>query len=90
MLRTRRIAWMVINGTNNAVATIQGTATLTIDGVTTTNPFRAVATDGSLLSPQTTDQFQLLIYAPGANPNTAQPIYSINAPLVKGNIIIKS
>jgi virginiamycin B lyase len=84
------IAWMVINGTNNAQATVQGTATLTIDGVTTTNPFRIITTDGSLLNPQTTDQFELDIYAPNANPNTAQPIYHISDPLAKGNVVVKA
>ena len=84
------ITWMVINGTNNSVATIQGTATLTIDGTTTTNPFRVITIDGLLLNPQTTDHFELDIYAPNANPNTAQPIYHLSNPLAKGNVVVKA
>ena len=84
------ITWMVINGTNNSVATIQGTATFTIDGTTTTNPFRVITTDGSLLNPQTTDHFELDIYTPNANPNTAQPIYHLSDPLAKGNVVVKA
>jgi hypothetical protein len=82
------IAWMVVSGTNNAQATIQGTATLTIDGTTTTNPFRVIATDGSLLTPASVDQFELEIYAPGADPNSAQPIYFLNEPLGNGNVVV--
>ena len=84
------ITWMVINGTNNSVATIQGIATLTIDGTTTTNPFRIIATDGSLLNLQSSDQFELDIYAPNANPNTSQPLYHLSHdPLAQGNVVIK-
>ncbi len=88
-LDSTSIAWMVVSGTNNSQATIQGTATLTIDGTTTTNPFRIIATDGARLNPATADQFELEIYAPGANPNTASPIYILNDPLTNGNVIVK-
>jgi hypothetical protein len=82
--------WMIINGTNNSQSTIQGSSTLTIDGTTTTNPFRIITTDGDLLNPTTNDQFEIQIFAPGANPNTAQPLYYMNDPLAKGNIVVKS
>jgi hypothetical protein len=88
------IDWMVIGGTNNSVATIQGSGTLTIDGTTTTNPFRVIATDGSQLTPKTNDNYEIEIFAPGADPNTATPLYYLNDPAdagsVTGNIRVNS
>ena len=83
------IDWLVISGTNNSQATTQGTASVTIDGTTTTNPFRVVATDGNLLAPATSDTFELQIFAAGANPNTASPLYLLSEPLTGGNVVVK-
>src|SRR5262249_12623367 len=88
-LDSNSIDWMVVSGTNNSVATIQGTATVTIDGVTSINPFRVVATDGALLNPATSDSFQVQIFATNSNPNSAQPIYYMNEPLGNGSVVVK-
>jgi hypothetical protein len=86
---TKSISSFYVFGTNNASAAIQGTATVTVDGVTTTNPFRVIATDGKLLNPEASDHFGIFIWAPGANPNTDQPLYYMNQPLTNGNVIVK-
>ncbi len=88
-LTSKAIARFYVFGTNNASAAAQGMATVTVDGVTTTNPFRVIATDGRLVSSKTKDQFGIFIWAPGANPNTDQPLYYMNEPLTNGNVIVK-
>jgi len=87
-LDSTSIAWLVISGTNNSQGTIQGTATLTVDGVTTSNPFKLAGIDGALLNPQTNDTFTIQIFAPGASPNTATPMYHMSVNIVKGSIKI--
>jgi hypothetical protein len=87
-LDSSSIQWLVIGGTNNSQGTIQGIATVTVDGVTTTNTFRLVGLDGSLLSPQANDNITIQIFAPGDNPNTANPIYHINDTITKGSVKI--
>lgn len=78
------LQWIVINGTNNSHGLFQGTANVTVDGVTTTNPIRVDGIDGDLLSgPQ--DHFLLTVYAPGADPNTASPIYQGSGDVGLGN-----
>ncbi|HEU4967212.1 MAG TPA: carboxypeptidase-like regulatory domain-containing protein [Candidatus Saccharimonadales bacterium] len=87
-LTSRNISQFYVFGASNATAAAQGTATVTVDGITTTNTFRVVATDGKLLNPQTNDQFGIFIWAPGANPDTDQPLYFMNEPLANGNVRI--
>lgn len=82
-------AWFVTDAQGNAVSTFQGTATVTINGTATSNPFRVVATDGNKTTPTTTDKVSVKIYSPGANPNTATPIYQINDPISAGAIAIQ-
>lgn len=89
-LSSTGLNWMIINGDNNSVATIQGSATLTIDGTTTTSPFRVIVLDGRLLDPSVGDNVEIQIFAPGADPNTAQPLYIVNEPVGNGNVIVKS
>lgn len=87
------INWLVVNGTNdthNAMGTFQGTATFTLDGVTTTNPFRVTGLDGSLMTPLLPDRFGLQVFAPGADPNTATPLYEVDENLFRGNIRVKA
>ncbi len=89
-LNSTGIAWLVVQGSNNSSATVQGTASMVIDGVTTQPMFRLTAIDGTRLTPASADRFQILIYAPGANPNTASSIYRINtANITQGNITIQ-
>jgi hypothetical protein len=82
------IGWLVADGTNNSHVTAQGAATLTIDGVTTTNPYRLEGLDGSLVGPLTLDHFVLKVFAPGSNPAVAAPLYSVAQDLIKGDIKI--
>ncbi len=83
------VDWLVINGNNNFQATIQGTASVTVDGTTTTNAFRVVATDGHLLNPGASDTFEILIFSPGASPYSASPLYTFYEPLTSGNVVVK-
>jgi hypothetical protein len=48
--------WMTTGGSNNSQGWFQGTAQVTVDGATTTNPFWVTGTDGSRTTP-TTDNF---------------------------------
>jgi len=75
-------AWMTIGGTNNSQGWFQGVAAVTIDGVTTTNPFYVAATDGDRTSPVISDSLILKVYAPGADPSTASPIYQASGDVV--------
>jgi hypothetical protein len=68
--------WLIVNGTNNSKATFQGTGTLVVDGISTSNPFKAEA-DDSLLFGSGADNLTIYIYDPGANPNTDDPIYKV-------------
>jgi hypothetical protein len=78
-------AWSVINGTNNSHGLFQGSASLSVDGTTTTNPFRVDGVDGDLLGGGSQDHFLLTVYATGANPNTAAPIYKASGNVGIGN-----
>jgi fibronectin type 3 domain-containing protein len=79
--------WMIIDQANNSRGRFQGTATVTIDGVTTTNPFTVEGIDGDRLTPAGNDRFLLRIYAPGASPDASNPIYQASGSLPKGNSI---
>lgn len=79
--------WLVIDGTNNSHGRFQGTATVTVDGITTTNPFTVDGTDGDRLTPTTDDHITVKIYAPGADPTTAAPLYQASGTIRKGNAV---
>jgi hypothetical protein len=88
-MNAANITWLVVDGANQSEGIFQGSAILTIDGVTTTNPFRVTALDGTRLSPTSTDHIMLAVYAPGADPNTAAPIYHTVQDIERGNIKIR-
>jgi hypothetical protein len=79
--------WMIIDQTDNSRGRFQGTATVTIDGVSTTNPFIVEGIDGDRLNPATDDHIIIKIYTPGANPATANPIYQVSGTLARGNSV---
>jgi fibronectin type 3 domain-containing protein len=79
--------WMIIDQTNNSRGRFQGTATVTIDGITTTNPFTVEGIDGDRQTPTGDDQVVVKMYAPGANPTTATPIYQVSGSLTHGNAV---
>jgi len=72
------INWLSISGANGSTGTFQGQGTLTIDGTTTTNPFKVVATDGDRTTPVSSDDVVLQIFAPGADPATAPALYQLH------------
>lgn len=89
-LNATNIEWSTTQGVNNSTGIFQGTATLDIDGAISTVLIRVTGVDGELLSPTSTDRFQLQVFAQGANPNTDFPIYNVNATNIeRGNIKIK-
>jgi hypothetical protein len=85
---TTEISQLSAAGPNNSQMTLQGSGTLTIDGTITTNPFRATVTDGSRLTPTTMDRFKLEVFAPGADPATATPLYHVDQTLQQGSVTI--
>ena len=87
LLTFRHFEWLIIDSTNNSHGRFQGTATVTVDGVTTTNPFVVDATDGDRLTPTTDDHITITIYAPGADPATTSPLYKASGSITKGNAV---
>jgi hypothetical protein len=79
--------WMTTGSTNNSQGWFQGTATVTVDGVTTTNPFWVTGTDGGRLTPTVNDYLMLRVYSPGANPSTANPIYQASGSMASSNSV---
>ena len=79
--------WVIVNGPSNANVKVQGTATVTVDGVATTNPFTLSATDGNLLSPSNNDSLTLKIYATNADPMTAASLYQASGSMPSANSI---
>jgi streptogramin lyase len=86
-LNTTGFDWLVVNGTNNSQGEFQGTATVTVDGVTTTNPFTVSGIDGSRLPQPTDNSLVVRVYAPGANPATATPIYQASGSMSSNNSV---
>ncbi len=80
--------WLVVNGTNNSQGEFEGTATVTVDGVTTSNPFIVTGIDGSLLTPSTNDSLVLKVYASGADPSSATPIYQASGSMTSHNSVV--
>jgi hypothetical protein len=87
MLSATGFEWMIIDQVNNSRGRFQGSATINVDGVTTTNPFTVEGIDGDRLTPATDDHFLLKIYAVGADPGTSPPIYQASGYLTKGNSV---
>jgi hypothetical protein len=56
--------------------------------VTTTNPFTISCTDGDTLSPATNDSLVLKVFAQGADPATATPLYQASGSMAKGNSVV--
>jgi hypothetical protein len=79
--RSASISYLVITGTAGSENVFQGSATVTVDGVVTTNPFYVVGVDGGLLDPPVGDALTLQVFAAGANPNNSQPISSVSETL---------
>ncbi len=89
-LNATSIAWLTTQGVNHSAGTFQGAATLQLDGVTSQVVFRLTGLDGERLDATSTDHFTLAIFAQSANPNTAAPLYKVNADVLRGNIKIHS
>jgi|GEM_PF-3095699 len=75
------IDWLIVSSDAHT-ATVQGTAYVTVNGVVTSNPFRVEAADnvsqhGHVL---------VKIYAAGANPNVATPLYQASGDVSQGNV----
>lgn len=85
VIQSLSVSWLSMGGANNATATFSGSASVTVDGVTTANPFTAQATDASLAG-LGSDHLVLYVYPVGSNPSTATPIYRLSDNLAQGNI----
>jgi hypothetical protein len=88
-INANTISWLVIDGASQSEGIFQGTASMVVDGMSTTNPFRITAVDGTRLDASSPDHLTLRIYAPGANPDSATPLYQLSQPVVRGNIKIR-
>lgn len=89
-LNATSIAWLTTQGTNNSTGIFQGTANLVVDGVTTNVIFRLTGLDGELVDSTSQDNLTLKVYAEGANPNTATPLYQVSQDVLRGNIKIRT
>ncbi len=85
VLNATGFSWLLIDGMNNSHARFQGVATVTVDGVTTTNPFTVEVTDGDRVSAVAPDTLLLKVYAPGADPLTATALYQASGSMPQGN-----
>ncbi len=83
-LNATSFGWLVVDQTNDSRGRFQGVASLTVDGVTTANSFTVMATDGDRLTPTNDDNLIVQVFAPGANPGTAQPIYKVSGVVTQG------
>lgn len=89
-LNSTAIAQLSTQGTNNSTGVFTGQGVLTINGSSTDVTFVVTGTDGDLLNPTASDQFQLKIYPLGAPPATTSPDYIIHfTPLERGSIMIR-
>lgn len=88
-LNATAVSWLYVDGINGSEAVFQGQASVTVDGVTTTNPFRITAVDGTRLDPVADDHLTVAVYPPGANPNADAPLYRLSEPVTRGNIRIR-
>lgn len=86
-LNATSISWLIVQGNNNSTGIFQGTATMQLDGQTSTVAFRVTGVDGERLDATSLDRFQIEIFAPGADPNTATPLYKVSSTnIARGNI----
>jgi hypothetical protein len=83
-LHSSGMEWLVI--VNSNWAKFQGLAT--IKGLDGLFPFRVDARDGDFGGGDQTDRFIIKVYAPGADPDTDEPIYKASGDLEGGNIVI--
>ena len=88
-LNANSVAWLTTMGSSNSTGIFQGTGTLAVDGKTSQVSFRVTGVDGELLGSTSSDHLTLQIFAMGDNPDTATPIYRINADVLRGNIRIR-
>lgn len=88
ILNSTSIAWLALDMANNSRAIFQGVAAVVADGVTTTNTFTVEAIDGDLLTTSVNDSLVLKVYAPGADPNYATPLYQATGSMPKGNSVV--
>lgn len=85
VLNATSFEWLTVDQANDSRAQFRGLATTIIDGVTTRNPFTISATDGNRTNPASDDRLTLNIYAPNADPATAQPIYIVSGVVTRNN-----
>ncbi|MFQ5852452.1 MAG: PKD domain-containing protein, partial [Candidatus Binatia bacterium] len=83
-LHSSGMDWLVI--VNNNWAKFHGSAT--IKGLEGLFPFRVDARDGDFSGGNQPDRFIIKVWAPGADPDTDDPIYKASGDLQGGNIII--
>lgn len=79
------VSWLLFDQDNDSRGRFAGTARVVVDGVTTNNPFSVEGIDGQRLTPQTKDSVVIKVYAPGANVNSAEPLYQASGSLQLSN-----
>lgn len=80
------VEWLATQGTNNSTGIFQGAAWLLVDGQTRQVTFRLTGLDGERLNDSSADHLTLRVFAQGDNPNTATPLYHVDADVVRGNV----
>jgi lysophospholipase L1-like esterase len=89
-LNATTIDWLATQSVNDSMGVFQGTAALEIDGVTSDAWFRLTGLDGERLDATSADWVKLQVFRVGENPNTATPMYQVDAEVIRGNIKIRS
>lgn len=89
-LKATSISWLTTQGENNSTGIFQGTASLEVDDTQSNVVFLLTGLDGELLDATSEDRLTLQVYPEGANPYIHNPIYQVDAKVLRGNIKIRT
>lgn len=88
-LNSQSITALSFAGDNYSVGGITGIASVTVDGIATTNPFRVEGVDGNRIGTAAQDMVTILIFAPDEDPDTAAPLYKTTATVGRPSITVQ-
>jgi hypothetical protein len=84
ILTSTAFDWFALSGTNSSQGVFQGTATLTIDGSSSTVSYTVQAVDGDRLAPTQQDSFVMKVYPLDSDAQTTIPLYQVAADFTPG------
>lgn len=77
--------WLMVSGD---AAVLQGTAAVAVEGQMQGNNYPVRITVSANPLPSVADHYMVQVYAVGADPNTATPLYQASGDLVNGQIVV--